>query len=240
MKPANKLLSKKSIQITKLFSLLFFLFILESNTTKKGDFPIVNTPEEALNELIYGNNRFLDNSLIYNDYPLQIQKTKHEQHPHSFVLGCIDSRVPPEIIFDQGIGNIFVGRVAGNIEDDNILGSLEYAVKVKHAKLIVVLGHSYCGAIQGTIDHVKLEHLTQLTEQIKPAFENHHATYPIPEVIAEETSKLNIKITMKEIYETSETIKYAVDNNKTHIVGAYYDIENGAVEFLKYKICGKN
>ena len=167
---------------------------------------------------------------------MQINKTQKTQHPHSFILGCIDSRVPPEIIFDQGIGNIFVGRVAGNIEDDNILGSLEYAVKIKHTKLIVVLGHSYCGAVQGTIDHVKLEHLTQLTNQIKPAYDGHHATYPIPEVTAEETAKLNVKLTMKEIYETSTTIKHAVDNGMLHIVGGYYNVENGEVEFLKYKI----
>lgn len=236
MKAFNNYILDKYPQILKFTVSILLILFLESSTTKKSDAPIVNTPEEAFNELIYGNNRFLDNEMIYTDYHQQIQKTQKNQHPHSFILGCIDSRVPPEIIFDQGIGNIFVGRVAGNIEDDNILGSLEYAVKIKHTKLIVVLGHSYCGAVQGTIDHVELEHLTQLTKQIKPAFDEHHATYPIPEITAEETSKLNVKLTMKEIYETSITIKHAVDNGSLHIVGGYYNVENGEVEFLKYKI----
>lgn len=218
------------------YLLFFLLFFLESNTVKRSDFPVITSPEDAFNELRYGNNRFLDNEMIYNDYMQQIQKTKLGQHPHSFVLGCIDSRVPPEIIFDQGIGNIFVARVAGNIEDDNVLGSLEYAVKVKHTKLIVVLGHSHCGAIQGTIDRVELEHLTQITEQIKPAYVKHHATYPIPEVVSEETSKLNIKLTMNEIYKTSKTIKDLVDKGKVHIVGGYYNVETGEVSFLNYKI----
>ena len=239
MKPLSKYLPNDSSKIIKLCLLFFSLFFLESNTTKKSDFPIITNPEEAFNELIYGNNRFLDNEMIYNDYLQQIQKTKHGQHPHSFILGCIDSRVPPEIIFDQGIGNIFVARVAGNVEDDNVLGSLEYAVKVKHTKLIVVLGHSHCGAVQGTIEHVELEHLTQLTEQIKPAYNNHHATYPIPEITAEETAKLNIELTMKEIYQTSKTIKDLVDEGKVHIVGGYYNIESGEVSFLHFKINGK-
>ena len=230
---------KNSTLFIKLVIAVFVTFFLESNTTiDRSEHPIVNTPEEAFNELIYGNNRFLDNEMIYNDYHKQIENTKHGQHPHSFILSCIDSRVPPEIIFDQGIGNIFVSRVAGNIEDDNVLGGIEYAVKVKHTKLIVVLGHTSCGAVQGTIDHVELEHLTQLTEQIKPAFDNHHATYPIPEITSNETAKLNIKMTMKRIYDGSNTIKELVDSGKVHIVGGYYNIENGEVEFLKYKISG--
>lgn len=151
-------------------------------------------------------------------------------------MGCIDARVPPEIIFDQDIGNVFVGRVAGNVEDENILGSIEYAVKVKHIKLIVVLGHSKCGAIQSTIDNVKMGYVTQLTEQIKPACKHHHNGLLIPEIIIEETAKENIFITMKEIYEKSEIIKHAVDENKTQIIGAYYNIENGEVEFLNKEV----
>ena len=220
-----------SALLTKTALVLLAIFFLEFSERNNID-PEINTPDEALNELIYGNNRFLDNAMIYTDYQEQIQKTKNGQHPHSFVLSCIDSRVPPEIILDQGIGHLFVARVAGNVEDDNILGSMEYAVEVKHTKLIVVLGHSHCGAVQGAIDNVKLEHLTQLTEQIKPAFSK-HITYPIPEHIAEETSKQNVKLTMKHIYENSVTIKHLVDEGKVKIVGAYYDIHTGEVTFFK-------
>lgn len=226
-KPSSLILSFQ----TKSVLILLALFSLGFSERKATD-PEINTPDEALNELIYGNNRFLDNAMIYTNYQEQIQKTKNGQHPHSFVLSCIDSRVPPEIILDQGIGHLFVARVAGNVEDDNILGSMEYAVEVKHTKLIVVLGHSHCGAVQGAIDNVKLEHLTQLTEQIKPAFSK-HITYPIPEHITEETSKQNVKLTMKHIYENSVTIKHLVDEGKVKIVGAYYDIHTGEVTFFK-------
>lgn len=215
-------------RIAMVFLAVFFMEFSERDET----YPEVNSPEDAHAELIYGNNRFLDGEMIYTDYHEQIQKTKKGQHPHSFILSCIDSRVPPEIIFDQGIGNLFVARVAGNVEDDNILGSMEYAVEVKHTKLILVLGHSHCGAVQGAIDNVKLEHLTQLTDQIKPAFSKHN-TYPIPEHIAEETSKRNVKLTMKHIYDNSATIKHLVDEGKVKIAGAYYDIHTGEVHFLK-------
>jgi len=231
MKNPNKISPLVSSWLSKIALVVLAIFFLEFSERPQTD-PEVHSPEEALNELIYGNNRFLDGEMIYTDYREQIQKTKNGQHPHSFVLSCIDSRVPPEIILDQGIGNLFVARVAGNVEDDNILGSMEYAVEVKHTKLILVLGHSHCGAVQGAIDNVKLEHLTQLTEQIKPAFSKHN-TYPIPEHIAEETSKLNVRLTMKQIYENSATIKHLVDEGKVKIVGAYYDIHTGEVNFFK-------
>ncbi|WP_081694184.1 carbonic anhydrase [Flavobacterium suncheonense] len=231
MKSTKKPSSVISSLFTKTALILLALCFLEFSERKAAD-PEINTPDEALNELIYGNNRFLDNAMIYTDYHEQIQKTKNGQHPHSFVLSCIDSRVPPEIILDQGIGHLFVARVAGNVEDDNILGSMEYAVEVKHTKLIVVLGHSHCGAVQGAIDNVELEHLTQLTEQIKPAFSK-HITYPIPEHVAEETSRQNVKLTMKHIYENSATIKRLVNAGKVKIVGAYYDIQTGEVNFFK-------
>lgn len=227
----KKTISSVSSWLTKIALVLLAVFFLEFSE-RTETYPKIDSPNDALNELIYGNNRFLDGEMIYTNYHEQIQKTKNGQHPHSFVLSCIDSRVPPEIIFDQGIGNLFVARVAGNVEDDNILGSMEYAVEVKHTKLILVLGHSHCGAVQGAIDNVKLEHLTQLTEQIKPAFSKHN-TYPIPEHISEETSKLNVKLTMKHIYESSSTIKHLVDEGKVKIVGAYYDIHTGQVHFFK-------
>ncbi len=191
----------------------------------------IKTPDEALVELKYGNNRFLDKQTINHNHHSQIQATKNGQHPHSFILGCIDSRVPPEIIFDQGIGNLFVSRVAGNIEDDHILGSMEFATKIKHTKLIVVMGHSQCGAVTGAMSNVELEHLTQLTNQIKPAI-NTHETYPLPDYMMDETAKKNIRLTIKRILQKSETLRHQVEEGEIKIVGAYYDIATGEVAFL--------
>ena len=176
--------------------------------------------------------------LIHHDFIDEAHHSEKDQHPHTFVLSCIDSRVPPEIVFDQGIGNLFVARVAGNIEDDNILGSMEYAVQVKGTKLLVVLGHSNCGAVQGAIDNVNLGHLTQLTNQIKVAF-SHHRTYPLPEHLSNEAGRLNVLSTIDHILSSSQIIRELVNKKKIKIVGTFYDLHTGKVEFYnneQYKI----
>lgn len=190
------------------------------------------TADEAIAELKYGNNRFLDNSLINTNYNEQIEATKGGQHPHSFILTCIDSRVPPEIIFDQGIGNIFVSRLAGNIEDDDVLGSMEFAAKVKHTKLFVILGHSHCGAVKGAIDNAGLEHLTQLTNKIKPAIIE-QKTYPLEDEIEDIVSRKNVQLTIEKILKNSATLRLMVEEKEIKIVGAFYDISNGEVEFFE-------
>lgn len=152
----------------------------------------IKTPDDALAELKAGNKRFLNDEHTKLDYKNQIAATKDDQHPHSLILSCLDSRVPPEIIFDQGIGEVFVARVAGNIETNEILGSMEFATKVKGTKLIVVMGHTKCGAVSGAIDDAKLGNLTGLVEQIKP-------------VVAKDkdldtTAKHNVELTAKHIW----------------------------------------
>jgi len=189
----------------------------------------INTPEEALAELKAGNVRFLENQFINTDYKEQIELTKDDQHPHSAILTCVDSRVPPEIIFDQGIGNIFVARVAGNVEDDYILGSMEYAVKVKGTKLIVVLGHSHCGAVKGAVDNVDLGNLTSLLDQIKPAITGNPDDM---EQMLQETSINNVRMTVNDVLNRSSVIKQLVDENKILVLGAFYDISTGKVIFL--------
>jgi carbonic anhydrase len=141
----------------------------------------------------------------------------------------MDSRVPPEIIFDQGIGNIFVLRVAGNIEDENILGSMEYAVEHSGSRLIVVMGHNHCGAVTGAVKDIKLGNLTQLVEQIKPAIKSDPGN---PETI-DETAKINVKMTITDILNRSDIIRELVHEKKVAIVGAFYDIETGLVTFLE-------
>ena len=190
----------------------------------------ISTPEEALSELRNGNLRFLNNLPIQTNYKEQIEATKADQRPHSIILSCIDSRIPPEIIFDQGIGNIFVARVAGNIQDPDILGSLEFATKVKGSKLIVVMGHNKCGAVKGAIDNVELGKLTQLVNQIKPAIPNESLDV---DTKSTKTAMQNIKLTIAAISKNSEVIKNLIAEGKVKIVGAFYDVTSGKVSFLE-------
>ena len=189
--------------------------------TKQKEIHKVKNIDEALSELKYGNNRFLDNAFINTNYKEQIEATKGGQHPHSFILTCIDSRVPPEIIFDQGIGNIFVSRLAGNIEDDDVLGSMEFAAKVKHTKLFVVLGHSHCGAVKGAIDNAGLEHLTQLTNKIKPAI-NPQKTYPLEDEVEDIVSRKNVSLTIEQILKNSATLRLMVEEKEIKIIGGIF------------------
>lgn len=191
--------------------------------------PVIETQYEAIIELKDGNKRFLEGKLINTNYKNQIERTKAGQKPHSLILSCIDSRVPCEIIFDQGIGNIFVIRVAGNIEDDDALGGMEYAVEHTGSKLIVVLGHSHCGAVTGAVKGIKLGNLTHLLDQIKPAIKS---DINDPNTI-DETAKNNVKITISDILNRSDIIREMVNEGKVGIVGAFYDIETGKVIFLE-------
>ncbi len=190
----------------------------------------INTPDDALSELKRGNQRFVDGKLTNTNYKAQIEQTKADQHPHSLVLSCLDSRIPPEIIFDQGIGNIFVARVAGNVEDPNILGSMEFATKVKGTKLIVVMGHNHCGAVKGAVDDAELGNLTQLVDQIKPAFTGDTSNIAL---LLDETSKNNVKTTIEHIVKDSPVIAELIKEGKVKIVGAYYDITKGQVSFFE-------
>lgn len=187
-----------------------------------------STPEQIIEELKNGNKRFLAGTSNNSDLARQIEMTKTGQHPHSVVLSCMDSRVPPEVIFDQGIGNIFVVRNAGNVEDENVLGSLEYAVKFAGARLIVVMGHSHCGAVSGAVKGVKSGNLTQLLKQIKPCI-------PVNvnfDGIIEATARNNVRKTMHDIIARSSTVKTMLAAKQIELVGAFYDIETGTVEFI--------
>ena len=181
------------------------------------------TPEAVKKELIAGNQRFLSGDFKKTDYKNDILHTKSAQHPYALIFGCMDSRVPPEIIFDQGIGKIFVERVAGNLEDPNIIGSIEYAVKFKKIKLIVVLGHTNCGAIQGTLDKVELGNLTQLTGQIKESFTANESQHHV---------SLNVNKTIQDILDKSDVIRKQAYDDTVEIVGAFYEVETGQVKFL--------
>jgi carbonic anhydrase len=199
---------------------------------KVNEYGVKLNSDQVLEELKAGNLRFLANKMINTDYLAQIEKTKHEQHPHSVILSCLDSRIPPEIIFDQGIGNMFVARNAGNIEDLNMLGSIEFAVLVKDVRLIVVMGHNHCGAVKGAVGNVELGHLTQLADQIKKAIPTENID---EETLHDLTAVNNVHETIADILERSKLIKEAVTNGQAKIVGAFYDIEKGKVQFLENK-----
>lgn len=194
------------------------------------------TPQDALQMLKDGNKRFVSNTLLKRDYSRQAAETAKGQYPFAIVLGCIDSRSPAEIIFDQGIGDIFNARVAGNISNDDILGSMEFACKVNGSKLIVVIGHTNCGAIKGACDDVHLGNLTTLLSKIKPAVDAvsdaGDRTSKNYEFV-EKVSKENVLLTMEDIKKNSPILKGLIDNGTVILIGAMYDLETGEVTFYE-------
>jgi carbonic anhydrase len=189
-------------------------------------------PADALEKLKQGNGRFVSGAAAPRDLKAQVKATAPGQYPYAAVLSCMDSRVPPEIVFDQGIGDLFVLRVAGNVVDTDDLGSLEYATKVVGSKLILVMGHTSCGAVKGAIDDVKLGNLTFLLEKIRPVVkasgpgDAHDAAY------VDKVAEANVRQTIREIREKSPTIRELADSGKIGIAGAMYDLSIGKVTFL--------
>lgn len=193
------------------------------------------TPYEVLQELLAGNERFVTNSLRDKNYPNEIKNTIKAQYPSAIVLGCVDSRVPVEIIFDQAIGDLFVSRVAGNFENDDILASMEYACKVVGSKLIMVLGHSGCGAVKATCDDVKMGHITDLVSRIKPAITKTSFDGEVSsknKECVDAVAKTNVSLTIQRIREKSTILKELEDNGNIKIQGAFYDISRGKVSLL--------
>ncbi len=196
------------------------------------------TPQNALELLKEGNKRFTDKKYEDRDLLEQVRDTAGGQWPHSVVLSCIDSRVPAEIVFDQGVGDIFSARVAGNIIDENILGSIEYGCKVAGSKLVVVLGHTMCGAVKGACDGVELGNITALLANIKPAV----AAVAVPKQAEERTSKNadfvnavvdeNVRQTIGNIRRESPLLTEMEKNGEIIIKGAVYDVSNGSVSFF--------
>ncbi|MBL4657627.1 MAG: carbonic anhydrase [Flavobacteriales bacterium] len=193
---------------------------------------------DILIRLTSGNDRFIGREeRISRDHRKQIEETASGQFPCAVVLSCIDSRVPVELIFDQGIGDVFSIRVAGNVLNDDVIGSMEYACKIAGVKLVVVLGHSGCGAVKGACDDVKLGKLTGLVDKIKPAviktIRDQEAHYPNsygPEFL-EVVAKKNVASVIKAIPEESEALNNMVSKGQVAIVGAMYYVESGIVGF---------
>lgn len=193
------------------------------------------TPELALKLLKDGNERFINGFSANRDLLQKVKETQHEQNPFAAILSCMDSRAPAELIFDQGIGDIFNIRIAGNAISPFVLGSLEYAVAVAGSKLILVMGHTNCGAIKGACDDVKMGNLTGLIEQIKDSVAHEHTVTENRNgknlEFVNKVSLLNVKHAVIQMQEQSEVIRDYVERGEIRIVPAMYDIATGKVAF---------
>lgn len=192
------------------------------------------TPENALQMIKDGNHRFVTNLKMNRNLLQQVNDTSDEQFPFAFILSCIDSRTSAELIFDQGLGDIFSCRIAGNILNEDILGSMEFACKVAGAKLVMVLGHSECGAIKGACNNVKMGNLTGLLKKIQVVVKKVSKIGKIntkSQDFVELVSKENVKNVLNNIPKKSKIIRDLVKDKKIIIVGAMYDISSGKVDF---------
>jgi carbonic anhydrase len=190
------------------------------------------TPAKALEALKEGNARFRAGTSVQKNLPAKVKASKGGQYPFAAVLSCMDSRVPAEAIFDQSIGDFFSIRVAGNVVNADNLGSLEYAVKVVGVKLIVVLGHTSCGAVKGAIDDVKLGNLTELLAKIRPAVEASGPGTSKDYAYVDKVGERNVRDSLKEIRDKSPVLKEALDSGSVRMVGGMYDLGTGAVTFF--------
>jgi len=190
------------------------------------------TPVSALEKLKKGNTRFVEKNMRSREWLAKVSATAAGQYPFAVVLACMDSRAPIEIIFDQGIGDVFGIRIAGNIVNEDVLGSMEYATKVVGSKLLVVLGHTSCGAVKGSIDDAKLGNLTELLAKIRPAVSASGPGSSKDEAYVTKVAEANVRQAMKEIREKSPTIKAQLDAGTVGLVGSMYDVSTGKVTFL--------
>lgn len=194
------------------------------------------TPEDALRYLKEGNKRFIRNLRANRNLLQQVNETAEGQFPFAIILSCIDSRTSAELVFDQGLGDIFSARVAGNIVNEDILGSMEYAVKYAGSKLIVVLGHTKCGAIISACNQIRDGNITALLQKLKPAVEKESTILKdrngTNEEFVNKVSELNVHFAMREIRERSSIIAEMISDGKIKLEGGVYDVETGEVNFF--------
>ena len=239
-----------------LYAALLFIAVSCTNNTKTPSVAVTNPPAAAIMEKVMtaedqakltpdgviaslkeGNQRFTQNKLTPRNYAEQVRKSGDGQYPKAVILSCLDSRIPVELVFDEGIGDAFVARIAGNFVNTDILGSMEYGCKVSGAKVILVLGHEHCGAIKSAIDGVKLGNITAMLEKIKPAIKKSSAytgdksskNYEYVDLVC----RNNVLHTIDEIKAKSPILKEMADHGKIKIVGAIYELGTGEVKFLE-------
>lgn len=195
------------------------------------------TPSLALAFLKEGNQRFVNNLKAHRNLLEQVNETKNGQFPFAVILSCIDSRTSAELIFDQGLGDIFSVRIAGNVLSEDVIGSMEFACKLAGSKLVVVLGHSKCGAITGACKQVHLGHLTNLLEKVNPSIEyvkKHHTNVDLSSVEGVNlVANQHVDHTITEILDKSDVLREMYENGEIGILGAFYNVETGEVDFIK-------
>jgi len=229
------------VKVTALAIAIFFAMIgavqAESSATLTREAQAAITPGKALEMLKQGNQRFVSGKTLKRDLLAQVKQTSEGQYPFAAVVSCLDSRIPPEVVFDRGIGDLFVARVAGNFVNDDILGSLEFATKLSGAKLIVVMGHTECGAIKGACDAAQLGLLTATLANINPAVMAVQGEFTTrssknPEFV-QAVAEMNVKLTMQKLRDRSIVLRGMLDKGEIGMVGAMYDVSTGKVTFYK-------
>ncbi len=197
------------------------------------------TPLRALEILKEGNGRFIKNLKANRNLLQQANDTREGQWPFAVILSCIDSRTSAELIFDQGLGDVFSIRIAGNIVNTDIIGSIEFACKVAGSKLIVVMGHTSCGAIKGACNHIEMGNLTELLSKIQPAVYQEKITTEQEnrnsdnELFVENVATLNVKRSVKTIIDRSYILEQMIEKGQLAIIGAKHNLETGFVEFFE-------
>ncbi|MCW5590068.1 MAG: carbonic anhydrase [Legionellales bacterium] len=226
----------------KKYALYIFILIASVNLNALANVITVEqqqalTPQQVLTQLMNGNEKFVKDELDKKDHSLILKHNAQGQYPFAFIFNCVDSRSVPELLFDQVPGNIFVGRIAGNVVSNDVLGSMEFATQVAGAKLIVVMGHTQCGAVAGACNNVELGNLTGLLSKIKPAVtivkdqeKNNFNCKSLSTIDA--IAKQNVLEQMNYIVKNSEIIANLINEKKIILVGAMHDIKSGKVSFF--------
>ncbi len=194
------------------------------------------TPQKAYQILVDGNQRFVSNLRFNRNLLQQVNETSDGQYPFAIVLSCIDSRTSAELVFDQGLGDVFSARIAGNVLNEDILGSMEFACKVAGSKLIVVLGHTKCGAIKGACSHVQMGHLTGLLSKVAPAMhvvEQREGANVSPENAVELVAVENVRCQLRSILDRSPILEHMYQEGSIGLVGGVYSVDSGEVTFLE-------
>jgi len=202
------------------------------------------TPSMAMEILKDGNKRFVSNLKFNRNLLQQVNETRNGQWPFATVLSCIDSRTSAELIFDQGLGDIFSVRIAGTIINEDVLGSMEFACKIAGSKFIVVLGHTKCGAVKGACDRVEMGNLTALLAKLQPAINEETTTKgdrnSKNSVFVENVSSINVRRTVNEVMQRSSILNEMIENGEIGICGAMYNVETGVADFYKDAMIIKN
>jgi carbonic anhydrase len=206
--------------------------------TQTKDIQATLTPRQAFDILVEGNRRFVSNLRFNRNLLQQVNETSDGQYPFAIVLSCIDSRTSAELIFDQGLGDIFSVRIAGNVLNDDILGSMEFACQLAGSKLIVVLGHTRCGAIKGACSHVELGHLTGLLQKIAPAVRDVESSTGgalAPDAIVEQVAVENTRHQLRAILDRSPILRRLFDEGRIGLAAGVYSVESGDVDFFEQR-----